>query len=846
MDRTEISKRIERAEKLLQKGKTADALGEYLQVLAADPHNDIVRTTAADVCLSLQRIPDAVRLLGELFEHQIQSGDATLASLTYKKLARFADPSWQQKIRFGQLLENSNRKLALETYNNALAEVSKHGSQVERLAVLRKIAALDPNEPNLLQLGELSSEAGDSKGAAAAFLRLGRLVDSAGANPRQWFERAYSQDPSDAQIALACGTCLLAAGEVQTAVTVLEPHVKTQPSPPELQDTYAKALVAANRLSEAEPLLWQMFESNPSRLPEIAKLIGLFVDASQDAQAVALARKLEQIQRRRGERQAFVALMQDLTATHRPSAPLLEYLGELFNTSNRESDYSQTLLKLFDLYVEKGDHARAADCLDRAAEVDAYESGHERRLEQLRGKINEQKYNAIASRFSGMSQWTPTTTHHDEPTLGASALQDLILQAEILVQYGMKAKALERVQRIQELFPHEEERNEDLQRLYLSVGISPRRAEPPRPAPTTPKPAPPPAAAPPAQHPDVDHFARVAEITQKLYRQTNADAVLSAAAGEIGQQWNVSRCVAVQRKPGLAATAVKKYCAEGIEPGDEKTLERVVAAVQELAISRGHLSIADVSSAPELLSVREALVALRVSSLLALPLSEGPHHMGVLLLMHNRPRLWSPGDVTLLKTLSDQIVLALHNAGLRRLVKNLSVTDERSGLMRRASYLDMLLGETRRSLQQNTPVTVVLLQMGKRGSLEKTAGEVAVENLMEEVGQICMANIRQNDVAFRYEPTAVALVLGETNEEVALMTVDKLTRLLAQIPAPGRDEAVPFYAGIAEAVVRQGFDAVDIVTEVINRVEQALENAMAEGPGKVVCLAAALVNAAVA
>ena len=51
-----------------------------------------------------------------------------------------------------------------------------------------------------------------------------------------------------------------------------------------------------------------------------------------------------------------------------------------------------------------------------------------------------------------------------------------MLQAEILVQYGMRNKAVERLQRIQELFPHEEERNEDLQRLYLSAGVTPSYA----------------------------------------------------------------------------------------------------------------------------------------------------------------------------------------------------------------------------------------------------------------------------------------------------------------------------------------------------------------------------------
>ena len=41
-------------------------------------------------------------------------------------------------------------------------------------------------------------------------------------------------------------------------------------------------------------------------------------------------------------------------------------------------------------------------------------------------------------------------------------------------------------------------------------------------------------------------------------------------------------------------------------------------------------------------------------------------------------------------------------------------------------------------------------------------------------------------------------------------------------------------------VIREMFDAVDIVTEVINRAEEALENAITQGAGKVVCLAASV------
>jgi len=47
-------------------------------------------------------------------------------------------------------------------------------------------------------------------------------------------------------------------------------------------------------------------------------------------------------------------------------------------------------------------------------------------------------------------------------------------------------------------------------------------------------------------------------------------------------------------------------------------------------------------------------------------------------------------------------------------------------------------------------------------------------------------------------------------------------------------------------VVRGEYDPVDIVTEVINRAEQALHASVIQGPGKIVALAASYASAAVA
>jgi diguanylate cyclase (GGDEF)-like protein len=188
--------------------------------------------------------------------------------------------------------------------------------------------------------------------------------------------------------------------------------------------------------------------------------------------------------------------------------------------------------------------------------------------------------------------------------------------------------------------------------------------------------------------------------------------------------------------------------------------------------------------------------------------------------------------------IAEQLAIALSNAGLRRLVKNLSVTDENSGLLKRASYLDLLMGEVRRSRQQSTPISVLLMRFGDRTKDQD-------ENTMQRLGQLVAANVRQNDLAFRYAGNAIAIVLGETAEKEALLVVEKMRRLISTAMSE-RQLAASFNAGVAEAVLRPEFDPVDTVTEVINRAERALEKSVSEGPGKSVALAANFAAAAVA
>src|SRR5215469_12435885 len=860
----DISKRLDKAEKYLQRGRPEAAVEEYLSILEDDPKNEQVRQTAADLCLALGRNGEAGALLGYLFEQEVENGESAKGIVTYRKLAKISVPSPLQTYHYARLCEKKDHREALEAYETALAGFEKQRKAQQALAAARRIVELSPTMENLQRAGDKAAVLGDSKTAAACFVRLGQLKDDESPGSGfPWHDRAYNLDPMNLDAVLLFARGLFARNAVRECIDVLQPTVTVLESTPELRELYARALMAARRPAEAAPYVWELFESDPQQLEEIASLVGVFLDVGDHQGALDLARKIEDHEERHNRTREFLTAMYEVSEKRQPSKLFVEYLADLLNTANRELEYSHTLLKLFKVYYDARNYEQAGEALERAAELDPYEPGHAKRLEMLRGRIDAGMFNEIARRFStaggagkpaAAAPMAPASSvvsalQESEPTV----LEDFILQAEIYLQYGMRSKAVERLERISKMFPGEEHNNLKLRNLYISAGFTP--TYPPGSAaarsaagaaaaasiPGQPKGRMQTPSAPSTQYDEnaVDNFARVTEITRNIYRQASVKSVLFAAVNEIGKHFNASRCVAGLCTVGKPPSAALEYCAPGIKQSDVMSIVKLIGLTQQLA-GNGPISFPNVKGAREFEPVRENANTLGIESLLAVPLMDSGEQTGILILEQCAPRQWQKTDIVVLRTIAEQMVQAVSNARLRSLMKTLAVTDESSGLLKRSSYLDVLLSEVRRSLQQQTPLTVMLLHFGRAGALIKEIGEAQVENLMQQVSQILSSHIRQNDVAVRYDLTTIALLLSDTTEKNAFLVVDKMRKVLASTKIPGTDRNPPISVGIAEAVLQEKFDPADIVTEVINRVENALEVARSEGGNKAHSLAANL------
>jgi diguanylate cyclase (GGDEF)-like protein len=853
---SDISKRLDKAERYLQKGKPEAALDEYLAALEEEPRNAQVRQTAADLCLAVGRGGEAASLLSYLFEQEAEANETAKGIVTYKKLSKISVPTPLQTFYYAQMAERKDKREALEAYETALAGFEKQRKAAEALAAARRIVELAPTMENLQRAGDKAALLGEGNVAAACFVRLGQLKDEESPNSGfPWYDRAYNLDPLNLEAVLQFARGLFSRSALAECIDVLHPAVTVLKSTQEVRELYAHALMAARRPAEAEPYAWELYEKDSRQLEEIASLVGVYLDVGEAESAVALAKRIEDREAGAARQREFLSAMYDVSNRRTPAREFGEYLAALLNNANREHEYSQTLLKLFTAYCAEGDYDKAGDTLDRAAELDPYEPGHAQRLDALRGHISPSAYNSIARRFQSAASAAAgsaeqpaapapvVAAQESEPTV----LEDFILQAEIYLQYGMRSKAMERLERISKLFPGEEGNNEKLRHLYVSAGFTPpsssrAAAKQAPPTPLSPsgktKPAPP-AQAAAFEENAVDNFARVTEITRNIYRQATVKSVLFSAVNEIGRHFHASRCIAGLCTVGKPPSAALEFCAPGTKQSDVMSIVKLIALTQPLA-AHGPVSIANAKTAPELESARENIKALGIESLLAVPVMDSGEQSGILILEQCTPRQWQQTDIVVLRTIAEQMALAVSNARLRTLMKTLAVTDERSGLLKRASYLDVLLSEVRRSLQQKIPLTLMLLHFGKASALLKEIGEGQTEVMMQQIAQSLASHIRQNDVAVRYDLSSIALVLADTAEKNAFLVVDKMRRVLASIKVPGTDRNPPISVGIAEAVLQEKFDAVDIVTEAINRVESALEIARADGGNKAHALAANL------
>ena len=851
----DLNKHLDRARRNLEKNKLREAVTEYQAVLEDAPDHQESLQALADIHTRLNEPALAAQYYGIQFDRLIESGDGAKASAVFVRFLRPHSQPPDRLMRYATLLQKQNRPAeAIEQFGIAAEACQQQGQGIEALACYESMAMLDPENPaRHAVLGEQAERLKHSDMASRSYLRAGQLIQAAGAVDAalEYFGRAHQLSPDDRTAAMLFAEAKLRKGDPQGAVALLDPLASTNADATFLS-LYGEALLRTGKLDRAKEAFESYYIQKPDSFGKLFEVAGAYVGAGQDAKAALLLMKAKEWMRATRKEADLCEQMDRLAALHPSSIALAEVIARLYEELNREAKYFDALMRLFDLYLAAGHMKEACEALDRLVDIDPYDYRNHERIAKLEGKAEPgflqnilaraAKAATVSTRTDGFTGAGRDTSEGvgpiPEEVRAQQALEDLVVQVEIFLQYSLQMKAVERLERIAELFPGEEEKNERLRTLYERANWWPKGAPVKSAAKPTPTPAPSPEllgapllAAPTAAETHRD-LAAIAEINRLMYRQPTPQEVLSTTSAEIGKHLRVSRCLVAVGTPGEGPQATAEYSTAGLPHLGASGISSIVGLLSRVSPdSLGGVELqAATSPALRQLGLESALGVLLTDKETQAP-------SGALLVGEGVARNWKPNESFFLQAVGDQLVLSVNHTRLRSLVRSLSVADEKTGLLSRGAYIDCLLAESKRSRSQKSPPSLVIIHVDRGGELVRQHGDAAVENYIEQLARTLSSAVRQTDIAVKYSAWSLVFILPDTSLESAQVLAEKL-RQVASTARPSWSDADLFISAIvAESSSRPADESEDRVTEWINRAEAGLDEARQRGGNALVSLA---------
>jgi diguanylate cyclase (GGDEF)-like protein len=877
----DVSKNLDRAKRYLEKNRVEDAIEAYLAVLDESPQHPEATQALGDLYARAEQPDRAAVYYAMFFDLLVDPKDETKALAIYNRFLKGAAQPPERIARYAFLQQKQNRgEEAIEQYGKAAELFTSAGRDEDALFCWERIALLDPeNLARQLRLAEAAERLGKNALAARAFLRTAQLATAGGAasDALKLLGRAHKLAPQERSVTMLYAEAKLKAGAATEAAALLEPLAVTE-SDATFLDIFGDALMRAGNLDRAREVLDRLLREKNEGIQRMFELADCYAAAEQDGKSVEILLTLKRRMFADKKQNEFAVLMDGVAAKHPRSQVILEFWAALYNELNRESQYFEILIKLLDVYVKAGNIPKAAEAIERLVDIDAYDHRNQGRLEALRGKVDEGFIQRVASRLArSAGGTTPATTqpqaapsHATEAPLAVTeegrklqALDDLIVQTEIFLQYSLQTKALERLQRIAAMFPGEEARNARLANLYQLANWTPpstprsdpyagRTAAPAAPVPQSQQ-APQASQSPQASAPQANRspaetaasqstsktgmysvetlrdLTKISDINQKIFRQQTPRAMLNTAVNEVGTYMKATRALAVVGAAGRPPEMAAEYCGSSGKPAPGAQVVFLLAHMEKAQPDEfGGLIV----EATEGSILSELGLATALGVMITDKETQTP--AGMLIVGHAHDHKWRPNEAYFLQAIGDQMLMSVSHTRLRSLVRRMGVSDERTGLLSRSSYQSCLLNEADRSRTQSTPLSLAILQIDRGAELVRNQGEAQMERFLEQLARSLQPMVRQNDVAIKYTSWSLAFILPDTTLPGAQNLAEKLLRAASGLRPPWDSTLITLSAGIVEAVVKPDFDSEDIVTDLINRAEFSMEEARKKGGDTVV------------
>jgi len=163
-----------------------------------------------------------------------------------------------------------------------------------------------------------------------------------------------------------------------------------------------------------------------------------------------------------------------------------------------------------------------------------------------------------------------------------------------------------------------------------------------------------------------------------------------------------------------------------------------------------------------------------VRSEVAVPLKVLDELIGVLNVESTKLNAFDKQDLRLLSILSTPVAIAIQNARLHQIMKNLAITDGLTGLYNFRYLKGRLEEEAKRAQRYKRPLALIMADIDCFKKYNDTFGHLEGNRVLKSLAHILKVNVREIDIVGRYGGEEFIIILPEANQEEAREIAERI------------------------------------------------------------------------
>jgi diguanylate cyclase (GGDEF)-like protein len=178
-------------------------------------------------------------------------------------------------------------------------------------------------------------------------------------------------------------------------------------------------------------------------------------------------------------------------------------------------------------------------------------------------------------------------------------------------------------------------------------------------------------------------------------------------------------------------------------------------------------------------------------------------------------RVWHENEILLLRTVANQVAVAVNHAALFAQIQQQALTDALTGCYNRRSFEMQLDKDIQMARRLNQPLSLIMLDLDRFKHLNDTAGHDAGDEALRLLANCFRQELRGVDSAARFGGDEFALILPQAYADGAMIVAERLRERIEKINISGFGNITtsigiatfPFHANSRAELFRAADDA---------------------------------------